>query len=245
MRSCLAILVLMAARFVSIPAETQSTQNCLPRMEFAPAVVMNPGNKVTFRCEQATPLELIRATGYQARIPIGLVLGRDQNALSEKKHSYNLKDVDATAALQEAIKGTGYSLKEEDHVFVLTAGDVTPRQQQLLAYRYSAFKPGPDETMVGLGMTLTMWMRAVIDPKWGFAMDTLSSTNEERFSVSIPPSATTEEIANRIVSLGSRGMWILRASATSPTGHSTDQIEIEPYQHYSNSVITGPRIPVG
>lgn len=208
-------------------------------MEFAPIVVVNLGNKVTFKCEQATPLELIRATGYQTRIPIGLVLGRDQNALSKTRHSYNLKDVDAMAALREAIKGTGYSLKEKNHVFILSAGDVTTRQQQILRYRYSDFKPGPDETMVELGATLTMWMRALLDPKTGFMTDIPSSTNEERFLVSIPQGATTEDIANRIVSLGSRGMWVLRASATSPSGSLTDQVEIEPYQHYSNRVIGG------
>jgi hypothetical protein len=237
MRWCFATLVLIVTSVVSLRAETQKAQSCLPQMEFAPIVVVNPGNKVTFRCGQATPLELIRATGYQTRIPIGLVLGRDRNALSKIKHSYNLQGVDAMAALREATKGTGYSLKEENHVFILRAGDVTPRQQQILGFQYSDFKPGTDQTMVALGETLTMWMRALLDPKTGFAMEILSSTNEERFSVSIPQGATTEEIANRIVILGSRGMWILRASATSPSGSLTDRVEIEPYQHYSNSVI--------
>ncbi len=49
----------------------------------------------------------------------------------------------------------------------------------------------------------------------------------------MPPS-TTEEIANRIVSLGSKGMWILTMDGFDRTGEWTDGVEIEPYQHNSN-----------
>jgi len=48
------------------------------------------------------------------------------------------------------------------------------------------------------------------------------------------PAATTEEIANRIVSLGSKGMWILTMDAFERDGERTDDVEIKPYQHYSN-----------
>ena len=60
------------------------------------------------------------------------------------------------------------------------------------------------------------------------------STNDERFTPGAMPAATTEEIANRIVSLGSKGMWILTMDAFERDGERTDDVEIKPYQHYSN-----------
>lgn len=37
-----------------------------------------------------------------------------------------------------------------------------------------------------------------------------------------------------IVSQGSKGMWILRVSPDTPKDASSDRVDIEPYQHYSN-----------
>jgi hypothetical protein len=64
--------------------------------------------------------------------------------------------------------------------------------------------------------------------------------NEERFTFESAPAATTEEIADAIVSLGSKGMWVFKADASSPSGILTDQVVIEPYQHYSNAQSAGP-----
>jgi hypothetical protein len=166
-------------------------------------------------------------------------MGEDPAALSKSSRSFDLVNVDARFALQQAIQDTGYSLQEENHVLVLTAGDLTARQRSLLGHRYAGLRREANQTMIGLGMKLTMWMRAAIDPARGFGSSVSTSTNEEKFTFEAAPAATTEEIANAIVSLGSKGMWIFKAEAYPPAGASTDQVLIEPYQHYSNAPITG------
>ena len=88
--------------------------------------------------------------------------------------------------------------------------------------------------MVKLGFELTMWIRMEVDHETGFGGSILGSTNDERFTLGAMPAATTEEIANRIVSLGSKGMWILTMDAFERDGERTDDVEIKPYQHYSN-----------
>jgi hypothetical protein len=235
-----ALLALFGIGFLSLWGQGGDTPACLPRDEFAPVLVKNPEMKVTFKCNHATPLELIRAVGFQTRLPIGLVSGRDLDALSKTKHSYDLDNADARSSLLKAIEGTGYSIKNEDEVLVIIAGDLAPRQRDLLAHQYSNFRTNLDGTMVEFGMTLEMWMRdaVAVDPKRGYGMSILGSTNDERFALRVPHLATTEEIANQIVSQGSRGMWVFRVSASSPTDGSADSIDIEPYQHYSNRPIT-------
>jgi hypothetical protein len=200
-------------------------------MEYAPVLVENHDATVTFKCHQATPLDLIRATGRQTRIPIGVVLGKDPSLLS-KPRRYDLEKVTARDALLEAIRSTDYSIREEGGVLELIAGDLAPRQNGLLLLHYSNFKLGG--TLVEMGVFLTGWMWAVIRPGLGFMTSIAGSTNDEQFSGEAIPSATTEEIANKIVSLGSKGMWILRTSPDLTNDPSNDKVEIEPYQHYSN-----------
>jgi hypothetical protein len=228
-----AFIILAGCNAVSLNAQSNQVQGCGAREEFAPVVVENPDSRVTFKCHRATPLDLIYAIGRQTRIPIGIALGLDASVLSKPTRSYDLENVGARLALQEAIQDTGYMLEEENHVTVLVAGDLTARQQDLLTYAYSDFGPVSNQTMVELGAMLTGWMLGKIDHASGYGGSILESTNDERFSLKETPGATTEEIADSIVSLGSKGMWILKANAF-PTRSPSDRIVIEPYQHYSN-----------
>jgi hypothetical protein len=237
----IALFILSGISSLSLMAQSGDTPGCLPDMEFTPVLVDNPGMKATFKCDRATPLEVIRAVGFQTRIPIGVVLGRDLDALSKTTHAYDLENVDAKFALSKAIEGTGYSIKDEDHVVVIVADDLTARQRDLLVHQYSNFGLGfTHETMVSLGMVLTGWMRQAVDPTRGYGASILTSLNEEQLKLDVAPIATTEEIANQIVSEGSKGMWIFKAEGSFPSGESTDEIDIQPYQHYSNKAIVQP-----
>jgi hypothetical protein len=239
MHQVLAVVILVSCNIISSSGQSIAAQGCVEEREFAPVVVENSDAKVTFKCKEVTPLDLIRATAFQTRIPIGLAMGRDRSVLEETKRSFDLHGVDTRSALLDALRDTDYTIKEENGVLVLTAGDMTARQTDLLTHQYSDFKSESNSTMVELGAGLTMWMRAAIDPQGGFGASIGGATNDERFSLKAIPWATTEEIANRIASLGSKGMWIFRADAYPPSGTSTDQIVIEPYQHHSNKVDTG------
>jgi hypothetical protein len=229
-----ALITLLGASVFPLLGQSSIALGCLPRPEFAPVILKKTELLVTFKCDSATPLELIRAVGFQTRLPIGVALGNDLDALSTK-HPYDLDRVGARSALLKAIEGTGYSIRNENNVMVLIAPDMTPHQRDLLTHEYRDFKPGPNESMTELGVMLTMWMRAAMDPKLGFATSILGSTNDERFTLSVPPVATTEQIANEIVGQGSKGIWILRVSRSLPSGELSDRVDIEPYQHYTNA----------
>lgn len=81
---------------------------------------------------------------------------------------------------------------------------------------------------------LTVWLRAVVDPTSGSFSSILGSTNDERLTLKVAPVAATEEIANQIVSLGSKGMWVFRVGASPLSGVSAVHVDIESYQHYTN-----------
>jgi hypothetical protein len=227
-------IFLVGCSFVPISGQSAKSQGCSVSGHFDSFLVSNPNSEVTFQCDHATALQLIEATGRQTRNPIGIVLGADPTLLLKTTRTYNLEKVDTRTALLEAMAGTGYSLREEDNVFMLIAGDLTSRQRQLLIHECSGFKSGSDRTMVMLGAELTMWIRMEVDREPGIGGSILSSTNDERFTLGAIPAATTEELANRIVSLGSKGLWILTMDAFQRDGEWTDSVEVEPYKHYSN-----------
>ena len=230
-------LVFICFAFLSGWAQNPGSEGCLARAQLEPALVSNPKTEVTFACEDATALELIESIGRQTRIPIGIVLGEDDARLSKTRRNYQLFRVDAKSALTEAVVGTGYSVSESDAGFLLTAGDLTSRQREVLRQELVDFRAGPDTPMVQLGTQLSMWLQAAIDPSRGFAASIGGSTNDERFTLQTLPPLTVQQIADGIVSLGSKGMWILTTDPFQRTSEWTDQIQIEPYQHYSNQPV--------
>jgi hypothetical protein len=197
-------------------------------------MVANPLSTVTFQCKGASRLELIRAVGRQTRIPLGVAMGQDASILEKSKRTYNLVNVDAKTALQEAIAGTGYSLNEKNGVIVLMAGDMTSYQRELLTYLLTDFRSEPGSTMVDLNSRLNMWLDAAIDPKTGYGASIGGVTNDERLTIETSAAGTVEDIANGVVSLGSKGMWIFSAEDSASTKPPMTRRAIEPYQHYSN-----------
>jgi hypothetical protein len=228
----LAISLLFSLSCGCLHAQNIQSDGCKTTAKFAPGFVSNPSATVTFKCTHAAPLDLIRATGRQTRIPIGLVLGFDPSVLEKPQRSYDLEGVTTQNALTEAIRDTGYSLREEDGVLVLIAGDLTPRQANFLHLHYANFQSSG--TMAEMVANLTGWMWTATHPVSGYGGSISGSTNDERFTLKEMQSTTTEEIANKIVSQGSKGMWILRTAPNDTHNPSDDRVEVEPYQHYSN-----------
>jgi hypothetical protein len=230
------VFCVIAGCFTYPPMQASQAPGCSTPEEYQPRMVANPEARITFQCGLATPFDLIRAVGRQARQPIGVVIGQDANTLYRTPRRYDLRNVDGWSALQAAIEGTGYSLRVEKGVWEVIAGDLSPRQSDLLTLRLTDFKTNPNSTMVVMGSQLTIWVGAVTHPEASYMASILGSTNDEQFTMTPIASATTEEIANRIVSSGSRGLWILRVGASSSSLPEDDMVEIQPYQHYSNRI---------
>jgi hypothetical protein len=231
-RACIALVLISAV--LSARAEFATPQGCSVGPQFEPVLVSNPEEKVTFACRDATALELIESTGRQTRVPIGIVFGQDPTVLSKTKRSYRLFDVDVRSALLEAVAGTGYKVGRSEQGFLLIAADLNSRQRQILTHKFANFPGGSNATMPELENSLTMWIEAEFDHPTGFISSILGSTNDEKLTLPALPPSTAQQIADKIVSLGSRGMWILTMDAVQRRSGWTDGIKIEPYQHYSN-----------
>jgi hypothetical protein len=97
------------------------------------------------------------------------------------------------------------------------------------------------ELMVALGVMLTMWLKAFVNPSEGFGACISTPTKDERIDLRLGCQPSTQEIANAIVTQGSGGMWTLRTNFASTSATSTVDFSVEPYRHYTN--IAGEAMP--
>lgn len=212
------------------------TPLALPHLEtqhFAP--LLNDG-QVAFDSANTAPFNAIVAAGLQANVPIGIVFGQHQQTLCEGKRPFSIKTSSLKETLAKAVAGTGYSVKKENGVFVITAPGTTSLQRKILAHKYRAFVAGNEMTMQELGAQLTGWMWAEVGHVKGYGGSIMSSPSAERSNLSVIPSATTEAIANHIASLGSKGIWLFRSEKSNPSDPSQESISIYSYKDDLQSI---------
>lgn len=217
--------------------QAAATQGCAVASEYAPVLVANPGGRVSFLCRSATPYQAIQAAGRQSRRAIGIVLGRNARSLLGHPRPFALADVDVETALRDAVCGTGYSLQQRSGVLMLIAGDLTARQKRVLSLPVADFRAEPGSSLSDMGQSLTMWLQNTLHPGGGYMLGGISSTNEEGFTMPEIASSTVEQIANRIVQIGPKGIWVLHADAVKQRGRPRDTVAIESYQHYTNAPV--------
>jgi hypothetical protein len=190
---------------------------------------------VTFVGKDASSLEAIVSVGIQSRSPIGIIFGKQRDILCAPRHPIEIKQSTSFKAVETAVENTGYRVKEEGGVIVIAAPDLTAEQKRLLTFRYSDFPELNNTTMAYLGAQLTGWMRMEAEHVPGYMSNTLSSTNAERVSLKSAQNASTEEIANRIVSLGSKGVWTFRATTFPSPDSSAVGATIEVFSYEDNA----------
>jgi hypothetical protein len=232
-------LLIVVAGLISgyLHGQPSAMYNYEAQVEFEPKLVDNPNRLVTFECNACSATELVESAGRQTRLPIGLVLRSREESAFDAKRSFHLVGVEAKSALLAATQVIGYGLIQKENVLLIVPNDLDREEQKLLEVPVVNFKTVPNSTMLELGLALNMWMQAAIDPQPGYNLSHAGSMNDERFTFANVPSATTEEIANRIVQLGSGGMWILRMNAAKATGIPIVTLNVQPYQHYSNKPV--------
>jgi hypothetical protein len=172
----------------------------------------------------ATLLETITAVGLQTHVPIGVVLGGKDDVLCKTRRSFSFKDTPPRSALEQAASLVNYSVEERNGVLLLTAPDVTAHQRQWLTHRFERF-PAEARTMHLLSADLSGWLWSEVDHggSWGTSIG--DSAQAYKIDLPLLENMTTEEIADRVVTTGPGGMWILHATPGVPHGFEDDRID--------------------
>lgn len=173
-----------------------------------------PG-QVTFRAE-ARALDAIIAIGLATHAPIGLLPGQDTTALCKTRYRFNLTDMDATTALLTVAQQMQYSWYEEDGVMILRAPDLTPRQTELIERRIPEFPAQERQVTALLSANLGIALWVIDHPNQGYGGSIGHGTNDVRLSLPQLKDVTALQVANRVVTMGSGGIWMsgIRPQAT-------------------------------
>lgn len=229
--------------FISAYLTTSSAQtnhsNSSPQQSLAPLIVKNGSDHVTFLEAHAPPLDLIRAIGLQTRLPIGVVLEADDRVMTATRHNYSLKQVEAEVAIAEALRHSPYSMKVMDGVVVLAPTHLTSSERAVLGQAVHNFGPFANGSMEDLGSELNRALESKSDGTGGVISSIPGPSSEERYGFSVPDGASAVAIANRIVSLGSKGLWCFKMAPLTGSDTRRVNIQVMPYQHYTNKVPAG------
>ncbi len=159
---------------------------------------------------KSTPFRAIINIALADRIPIGIVFGVKQT-LCDQEQAYNFTGMSTLQALRRATEGTGYNLISTGGVYELWAPDITQREREVSIFKFSRFS-APPTTVAELGERVTGYVSTVIEGAGGFFLETIGNTSDEIVTTPVMTDLTGPQIADQIVNLGSKGIWMMSAA---------------------------------
>ena len=103
----------------------------------------------------------------------------------------------------------GYEAELQGSETVIRPRTLTPELQRAAAFKLPEFPALANETMASMGGMLQGWLTAGLYHPKGFAMESVSSSDSERVSLSASSALTAPQIAGKITNLGTKGVWVL------------------------------------
>ncbi len=181
----------------------------LPRLVSLEAQAPGDLSQRTFdvTVDRLTPIQALIQFGMENHVPMGIVLGSTQ-ALCGEPRKLSLKRATIRQVTRELLAGSDYSASIEDGVVVVKPNDMPETSGRILTIKHERFG-GMKTTMQGLGILLAASIHQYLHPTEGFAGNIMSGADAENVPPFVLSNATTEQIADHIVTLEGKGAWIL------------------------------------
>jgi|GEM_PF-6149827 len=156
----------------------------------------------------------------EAGVPAGIVLRKGVDLCHEMNHSAEFLPSDPMQRIRTLADQYGYHVDESGPVLKVMPKDGMPGELDIALHHHWPRFPKIDGIPREMGMTLSGWMFTVVNPGQGFAISSASNGMEERVHLPASEEVSSEEIANRIVSLGSKGIWIAWQNQHQPSSET-------------------------
>ena len=158
--------------------------------------------------EQVNVLRKILAIASDKRMALGILMSTTGDLCSNVQRAAT---DDALPASEQIAKLAGlvhYKLILEDGVIVLVPDHISRRLQTAAETKFDRF-PALDGSMSDMGSVLQGWISVRDDGAKGFAIDSIAGSDPEKYTLPNMQAVSPRSIANRIVTLPARGVWIL------------------------------------
>jgi len=185
-------------------------------------------SRITLHLSQPSALAAIIDIGKESHQPIGIVLATNATTFCTPQQRLDIEDESPLDAVARMVKPLKYSVAMKQRVLVVEPNTSPQWLTAILEHQYN-FPALTGLTITSLGTRLDGWMKMEVGHAPGYAASTHHAPNAQRFDFGAMKSASTEEIANRIVSLGPTGLWMLRPNTPNPGSALDMEIRVAPY----------------
>jgi hypothetical protein len=181
---------------------------------------------------KATALETLAEIGLQTRVPIGIIPGKDPGALCRTKTTFIFLGEEPRNALEGVAQQLHYTLNQEDGVFLLTAPDVTPHQNDVLQHRFPVYRTGRKSIaqMISVDLREALWVAFSKPAAYGYGGSIYHSVDAPK--ISLPPvlhNVTAQEIAGLTVKTTPGGIYLSRIDPSRVASPDDLTIQISSY----------------
>lgn len=178
------------------------------------------------------------------RIPMGIVVGRESALCTRPLASAGVETTLGNLEINLWNYVPGYEAKLRDGVLEISPVALEGDVSRLLDMRISGFREDAGIHTVQAA-NLWFWVRAIIDPGMGSAMDVLAPTSAERVPAIGPRDGTLRELLDGIADGGSGAVWVLYSSqATKITPEMIEPYEMYGYAGEEDLILRMPCMPV-
>ncbi|RZU28914.1 hypothetical protein [Edaphobacter modestus] len=153
-------------------------------------------------------LHALVRVGHAGGIPLGIVQQNDGALCRTITGITPERPSNAAEAIRQLAMQAGYEVTQSGGTLVVRPRDVSGKLATAMNYRFPQF-PADKGTMRSLGTTLDGWLAMTLGGVKAYASSDASSLEAKVLKLPESTSSTTMEIADRIVELGPKGVWIL------------------------------------
>lgn len=195
--------------------------------------------RVSFTAVDQSIVNALIQLGSQEHIPIGIVLQKADRMCIQHK-SVNTVNTTAAQIVSMLLDGTDDTFLRKGNVIEVRPKQISERTAAILKMRYKEYS-SITTTMHGLGVILSARIYGRLHPNQGYAGSILDSVDAEKLPAFKLENVSVEDIADYIVSLGSKGIWILYQSAETQQGPD-DHVQLKTYSYVNDktALLTEP-----
>ncbi len=181
------------------------------------------------------------ALARRDRIPAGVIVGRESYCALVPNLAQSFATGTVKEAFAEIAKATGGSVTTDGKVLVLRVGTPPKRLSKALSFKFPRF-PKVDGTLPDLGALLDGWMLSTLPENNGFGSSIGISPGEETLHLPESTNVSVQEVADKMVSLGSKGIWIAM-DTNDDSSDSARTMSIDLYSYANTQVTTQMECP--
>lgn len=175
------------------------------------------GGAVRATAETPSAAVAMMQAARKSGVPVGIVLREGNDLCREPSLSVEKQSQEPLQRMRLLAGAFGYHVDASGPVVMITPNGGAPAMLEETLHHLWTKVPAQDSVMHTMGMVLNGWMKTAAGAQ-GWAISSLSNPDEPVLHLPAGENETSQQIANSIVSLGNKGVWVAWQMPKSPNG---------------------------